>query len=303
MEQQAVIDIGTNSIRLLVGEKSNQGKIIPIYADNKITRLGDGVDQSGYLNSQAVMRTLAGIQEYRTQIISMNIEYTNIIATSAVRDAKNKEEFAEKVADIMGIPLEILSGEEEAQLSYQGVIKGLKKNLENILVIDIGGGSTEITWGIAERIINAQSLQMGAVRLTERFIERDWISSESYQAMIKYIEKQLQEQLEIKQLISEIQVIGVGGTVTTCAAIDQNMEVYNWKKIHGYVLNRENIQRIQNMLLSKSLKERQKVKGLQPQRADIIISGIAILLQVMEYFNCKNITISETDLLYGRLVN
>ncbi len=301
MKQEAVIDIGTNSIRLLVGEKSNQGEVIPIYTDNKITRLGDGVDKSGYLNSQAIMRTLEGLVEYRTKITNMNIDIFSIIATSAVRDAKNKESFAEKIADIMGRPLEILSGEEEAQLSYLGVIKGLKKNTENILVIDIGGGSTEITWGISEKIINAQSLQMGAVRLTERFIERDCISQRNYQDMIKYIKQQLKEQIDVNHLISEMQVIGVGGTATTCAAIDQNMEVYNREKIHGYVLQGENIDRIQSILLSKSLKERQKVKGLQPQRADIIVSGIAVLLQTLKYFNCKEIIISETDLLYGRL--
>lgn len=292
MEPIAAIDIGTNSTRLLIGRLSSDNKIEPLVTELRTTRLGDGVDASNYLKRKAIDRTIDALQEYKRLIDEWKVTKIRVVATSALRGVSNQEEFIEKVKLKTDLEVEVISGVEEANLSYLGVIKGLSHLLaDNNLVIDIGGGSTEFITGSANEVENRFSIDVGAVRMTEKTSQikkRANLISNSLASKLKRIQN--------KEILT---LFGVGGTITTLAAIDQELEPYSQDKVHGYSLDFSAIKRIFLDLNEKSIDERKKVIGLQPSRADIIVAGVQILLKIMEKLKVDNIIVSESDILDG----
>jgi len=283
----AVVDVGTNSTRLMVAQFSREGKVCPVITDSRITRLGQDM-QSGQLMQVAMERTVAVIIDFVQRAQQAGAQKIIIAATSAVRDAKNRKSFTDMVRFATSLELEILSGPMEARLSYQGVTNVLG-DVRDALVIDIGGGSTEFIWRSAGET-RFVSTNVGAVRMTEAGFG------------CEQIKKVISDTLLSIQVDRPGEVIGVGGTVTTLAAMAQGMYRYDPEKIHGFRLTTYKVDGLYRLLSSLSINERRQLPGLQPQRADIIPAGACILCAILHGLSRDSVLVSEADILQGLIM-
>lgn len=291
----AAIDIGTNSCRLLIAQKRKETSFEILERELRITRLGEDVDFTKKLKKSAVNRVFEALKEYKEIIDGYQLNKVRVIGTSALRDVKNSDLLSKQIRDI-GLELEIVSGKKEAELNFKGAADNLG---ENFLLIDIGGGSTEFIW--SDKFgINYESLDLGCVRMTERFISdpKKNISDAEINTLKKYISALLKSKLELKR---SLKVKGVGGTITTLAAVYLKMEDYDSQKIEDTVITLSELKKINSQIYSLDLTERKKIKGLQPKRADIITAGLVILESILEYINIEELSVSDRDLLYGLL--
>lgn len=291
----AVIDIGTNSCRLLVGAKNNKSQIKTLKREVEVTRLGEGVDQNKKLKIAAVKRVEQVLKRYQKIIVDLGVEKLRVIGTSALRDVENPELLAQKIAGL-GFELEIISGRREAELNYLGA--ALKQD-SNFLLIDIGGGSTEFIWPQGAEL-NFKSLDIGCVRMTERFIsdpEAEFKAAETA-ALKAYLQKLFKKELE---LADNYNLKGVGGTLTSLAAVKLGLEDYDSQQIENSKVSLKELTDLTAELAELNLAERKKIKGLQPERADIIITGLIILKEILVYTAAEEIKVSDHDLLYGIL--
>ncbi|MDA8235824.1 MAG: Ppx/GppA phosphatase family protein [Clostridia bacterium] len=279
------IDIGTNSTRLLIAEVK-EGKIKPVFTQLRTTRMGEGLIHTGELAEPAMERTCLALKEYKAKMEELKVERFQVVATSAVRDAVNREPFITRVFSETGFKVDVISGEEEAALSYEGVA-GAMAITDSYVVVDIGGGSTEFIWAAPTGKVEAYSMQVGAVRMTES------------QAGIEEIRSLLEPALAKIRQGGITKLIGVGGTITTVAAIIQGLKVYDPDKVQGFVIDGDEVEALLGQLQAMTLAQRREVPGLQPQRADIICAGITILTQVLRGSDLNRITASEADILYG----
>lgn len=285
MIRVAVIDIGTNSTRLLVADVQEPGIIVPVYTDLKTTRLGQGVGGK-LLLPEAVSRAVEAITDMRAQAMGQSASVVVAAATSAVRDALNRDWFLDEVYHKTKLRVRVLEGEEEAYLSYLGVTAGFGGDAEGALIVDIGGGSTEFAWFRGGRVV-CRSVNAGAVRITEGGHDREAICGI------------LREAIDEVKRDRPREIIGVGGTVTTLAAMDMKLEVYSRDLVHGYVLSCAAVRRLLEELISAGPEGRKRMPGLQPARADIITAGVRILLEVMGGLGYDRVRVSEADLMYG----
>ena len=284
MKRVGVIDIGTNSTRLLVAEES-EGHLRTVATNLAITRLGEGIGSGGLLPS-AVARTSEVVYSFLREARLLGAEPVVAVATSAVRDAANRADFLSLVYGDTGLKIRVLSGAEEANYSYQGVMSGLSVEQRSTAVLDIGGGSTELCW-IESNELCAVSVNIGAVRLTLTGIP----PAEVHMAFSPHLSKMRQAGVT--------NLVGVGGTVTTLAAIKQELVVYDPERVHGFCLLSRDVAGILKKLSGMELAERRNVAGLQPERADIIVAGVNILKVVMAGLKIDRLVVSECDLLYG----
>lgn len=284
MKRVAAIDIGTNSTRLLVAEITGEG-LKTLESGLITTRLGEGIGASVLLPG-AMQRTVEAIRRFHQTALDLGAERVVAAATSAVRDAANRGEFVDLVKQSTGLPVRVLSGEEEAVMSYRGVLSGLAVEPSSTAVVDVGGGSTELIW-TQERRLRLASVNVGAVRMTAAGTGEDEIAAILSPALEEV------RRAQVKTLV------GVGGTVTTLAAVDQGLVLYDPERVHGYCLSADNITGILGRLKSMSLDERRRVPGLQPERADIIVAGVAIVKAVLEGLGLESVLISEYDILHG----
>ncbi|MDN5292997.1 MAG: exopolyphosphatase / guanosine-5-triphosphate,3-diphosphate pyrophosphatase [Eubacteriales bacterium] len=284
----AAVDMGTNSVRLLVAEVK-EGRVVPLLTRLVTTRLGRELEQRKKLHPESRQATLAAVIDYARLCQEMGVMKAYGVATSAVREAEDGKEFVAEVTAKSGIPFAVISGKEEAYLTYSGVAGSFStQNPGPLVVVDIGGGSTELVWQ-EEGEVQAESVPVGAVKVTEK-----GTGQEEIRKMLQPVTKRV-----LAALRSDFTLVGVGGTATTFAAVDLELTEYSREKVQGYVLSRERVAQILHCLEGMSLAERQKVPGLMPQRADIICAGGTILLTVMEELRRERITVSEADLLEG----
>ncbi|SFL81640.1 phosphatase [Halanaerobium salsuginis] len=290
----AAIDLGTNSCRLLIGSKVNS-EIEILKRELRITRLGEGVDAAKTLNSSAVNRVMMALTEYKKIIDQFEVEQVKVVGTSALRDVNNSALLSEKIAGL-GWQLNIISGNQEAELNYLGAAGNLK---DDFLLLDIGGGSTEFIWSAAGKL-KFESLDIGCVRLTEKFIDDPAvpIKQAELNAINNYVFNLLKAELELK---GNFAIKGVGGTITTLAAIKNQLNNYRSEEIENTVLELSELKKMLIKLGSVELSYRQQIAGLQPKRADIIIAGIIILLNILKFIDDNKLTVSDHDLLYGIL--
>lgn len=290
------IDIGTNSMRLLTtdlidNKLTNRKKYV------NTTRIGQGVDENGFITEEAMERNINALKEYHDKCLDYGCEKIYCMGTSALRDSKNRSEFIKRAKDEAGIDVNVVDGEIEAKLGFSGVTNGIDKE-GDILVIDIGGGSTEFIFGNKEGIERNVSINIGALRLTEKYLSEGY-SDSAFSDMRKFINEQ------IKDIVSylnekEIEcVCGIGGTITSLSAVNQNLEVYSMEKVHGSVITREEVQKMMDKFVSCSDEERKHINGLQPKRADIIAAGTEILICIMDNLSKKEVVVSEYDNLEG----
>lgn len=294
--KSAYIDIGTNSIRLLIVDDAIE--LVTCKKEVITTRIGAGVDKKKRLSEKGMHDTIEGLKLFRESLKTEAIQYCKVIATSAVRDATNKNEFITRVLNETGFEVDVISGRDEAELGFLGLVDQRHKS-EMILAIDIGGGSTELILGNKNKIENAVSIDIGAVRMTDRFVTCDPVSENEINDMIVYIDEKIDEQLSQFNVDLIDCVIGIGGTITTMAAIKQEMTDYDREAIHNSIVTVADLNNIKEILMPRTIAERQLIKGLQPKRADIILSGEIILERVMMKFNRSEIIISEFDNLEG----
>ncbi|MFF8674321.1 exopolyphosphatase [Streptomyces sp. NPDC015242] len=307
MTRVAAVDCGTNSIRLLVADADPAtGELTDLDRRMTIVRLGQGVDRTGRLAPEALQRTFAACREYAGIIKEHGAERLRFVATSASRDAGNRDEFVRGVLDILGVEPEVISGDQEAEFSFTGATRELagRDHLPTpYLVVDIGGGSTEFVVG-DDRVRAARSVDIGCVRMTERHLVRDGVvsdppSGEQIAAMRADIEAALDLAGETVPLGEARTLVGLAGSVTTVSAIAQELPAYDSEAIHHSRVSRAKVREITEWLLRSTHAERAAVPSLHPGRVDVIGAGALVLLSIMERTGAEEVVVSEHDILDG----
>jgi exopolyphosphatase / guanosine-5'-triphosphate,3'-diphosphate pyrophosphatase len=295
----AAIDVGTNSTRLLVAE-GWEDDFRPLERRMIITRLGEGVDRNRALAHDALERTLLTVAEYAATCGEYGVERMRVTGTSAVRDARNRDEFFDGIEKLTGRAPEMLSGETEARTTFLGALSDLD-GASPALVVDIGGGSTELVYGTnePERLV---SLDIGCVRLFEKYLHSDPPSTPELDAIRGEIRAALDEAKEQLDAPSGARLIGVAGTVTQLAQLKTGLPVYDPDVTHHMVLSHGDVRRLVRRLESLTLSQRRRVKGLEPGRADVIMAGGELLVAVMETFDNAEVLVSEKDILDGLVI-
>jgi exopolyphosphatase/guanosine-5'-triphosphate,3'-diphosphate pyrophosphatase len=281
----AVVDIGTNSTRLLLAEVD--GAVHELDRRTIVTRLGEGVDRTGRLGETPIERVFTALDSYREAIARADVR--TAVMTSAVRDAANGPEFAARVQSELGVSARTLTGEEEAHLTYRGAT-AMRDDAEPLLVIDIGGGSTELVVGTRGRVSFHASTQNGVVRHSERHLHHDPPTRQELAA--------LADDVDVPAAPAHT-AVAVAGTATSCAAIDLELEPYDAARVEGHVLAIERLREIRDRLAALPLEERARVRGLHPDRAPVIVAGVVILLRVLEAYGLDRVEVSERDILWG----
>jgi exopolyphosphatase/guanosine-5'-triphosphate,3'-diphosphate pyrophosphatase len=293
----AVIDIGTNSTRLLIADVEGT-EVDEIYRESRVTRLGRGVDYSGQLSADGIEAVCEAIASYMPRIADEESETTMVIATSAVRDAANGQAFVAELRERFELGASIIDGDQEANYTYLGTTSG-RSGDENLLVVDIGGGSTEMIVGRGPTPTFHTSLQAGVVRHTERLLTGDPPTSAELEALAKDIGKLVAAALDGVELPQVDRAVAVAGTPSSLAAIDLELEPYDSKAIEGHKLPLRTVQWWLSRLASMPLAERKQVPGLHPDRAQAIVAGVVILIEIMRNFDVLEVEVSEHDILYG----
>jgi exopolyphosphatase/guanosine-5'-triphosphate,3'-diphosphate pyrophosphatase len=294
----AVIDVGTNSARLLVANVA-EDRVTPVERRSTVTRLGRGVDLSGRLSAEAIEDACAAIGEYVDLYKELGAETVDAIATSAVRDAENGSAFIAELRERFALSARVLDGEEEARLTYLGATSE-HRPVAPTLVVDIGGGSTELIVGNGDEISFHTSLQAGVVRHSERHIATDPPTALELEALAAdvrgLIESAVGDGIEVEAGIA------VAGTPTSLAAVEMELEPYDPARVHGHVLSLSSIQRMLSQLASTPLAQRVEIPGLHPDRAPTVVAGVVILVETMRAFGLEQIEASEHDILYGTAI-
>jgi exopolyphosphatase/guanosine-5'-triphosphate,3'-diphosphate pyrophosphatase len=296
----AVVDIGTNSTRLLIADVVDERVREELVRRSEVTRLGAGVDADGRLSAEAMARVYRTLDDYRELIDEHRAATRVAVLTSAVRDAANGGEFAEQVERRYGLTPHVLTGDQEAALTFLGATSERDPDDHTrTLVVDIGGGSTEFVIGEGREAEFHVSNQAGVVRQTERHIDSDPPDPEQLQALAEDVRAILAEGTPEDQREAVRHAIAVAGTATSLAAIAQRLEPYDPEKVHGYVLSERECERMLGELAAIPLSERRKVPGLHPDRAPTIVAGAIILLETMGLFDLERVEVSEHDILRG----
>ena len=293
-DRLAAIDVGTNSVRLLVAEPAGRS-FTTVERLMRITRLGQGVGATGALAPDAIERTLVVLREFRAVMDRLGVGRLRITATSAARDATNRHDFFGPAEEIVGAPVELLSGLEEGRLSFDGATADLDPSLGPFLVIDIGGGSTEFS--VEDGSV---SVDIGCVRLTELYIEHDPPRPEELHACIAVTEEYLKDVLrELPSAVDARTVVGLAGTVTTAAAVEQGLQEYDRDKVHGFRLTHDAAEDVFRTLATEARADRIHNPGLEEARADVIVGGLCVLVAIYRYLELDEILVSEADILDG----
>jgi exopolyphosphatase/guanosine-5'-triphosphate,3'-diphosphate pyrophosphatase len=303
MSSVASIDCGTNSTRLLIVDESGA----TVDRRMVITRLGAGVDRTGQLDSAAIDRTLDVLRDYRRALDQHGVTRVRAAATSAARDASNRDVFFDGAADILGVRPELLGGEEEGRLSFIGATSSLDPDLGPFLVVDIGGGSTELAYGTSVTPGHpdpgpdaVMSVDVGCVRLTEQWIQSDPPAPEELHACVsvttQYLEDVVREHQEMRDHRT---MVGLAGTVSTVAAVEIGLAEYDRSQLHHFTLTRAAAEDVFRTLATESRAARIHNPGLEEARADVIVGGCCALVAVMRFFDVQSLVVSEADILDG----
>ena len=296
MPRFATIDIGTNSVLLLVADRGDDGRFTPVLERAEITRLGRGVDKTRQLSAEGMEDTLAVLESFAREARDLGAEGLAVSATSAARDAGNGAEFLAKAKERAGVTVEIIGGDMEARLTYLAAHLDFGGRTP-LCVLDIGGGSTEYIYGTAQgQPTYARSLDVGSVRLTERFLHSDPPAPAEVAALLQYVSEQL-SQLPPPPL--DCTVVGIAGTVTTLFAVLHAIEPYDAEQVHGKVLSSAELMALIQKLSALPLEERRKLRGLQPKRADVIVAGALILLASLERLGTSKCIVGDRGVRWG----
>jgi exopolyphosphatase/guanosine-5'-triphosphate,3'-diphosphate pyrophosphatase len=304
----ATIDIGTNTVLLLIAEVERDGSLSAIEERATITRLGEGVDQTRTLSAAAIERTNTCLSSYAEAVRAAGADRVAVVGTSAMRDASGGEGVRLHVKKALGVEARVISGEEEARLTFAGAVSGLGLPAGEITVFDIGGGSTEVVAGrvdargAPQAITFARSFDIGSVRLTERHVRSDPPTPEELDALRLAADTELTGLAPGSgpdSLGGTGPIVGIAGTMTTLAAVSLEMASYDGARVHGHVMLRREIDRVVRELAAKPLRERRSVSGLEPKRADVIVAGGIIALGVLTRLGAERVRISDRGVRWG----
>ncbi len=296
----AAVDCGTNSTRLLVSDDGAQPGVERLM---RITRLGQGVDATGRLEPSAIERTVEVLREYRDVMDRHGVERVRAIATSAARDAVNRDEFFEAAEAAIGVRPELLDGRQEGRLSFEGATAGLDRADGPFLVVDIGGGSTEFVTG-TETAEDVVSVDVGCVRVTEKFLTSDPPEPEELSQAISVVHAHLDDVEREAPAAKEANLlVGLAGTVTTMAAVEIGLARYDPERIHHFVLTRAAAEDVFRTLATEAKEDRIHNPGLEEARADVIVGGAVILVTTMRHFGFDRCLVSEADILDGLVLS
>jgi exopolyphosphatase/guanosine-5'-triphosphate,3'-diphosphate pyrophosphatase len=297
----ASIDIGTNTILMLVADVERNGTLSIVTDEHFIARLGKGVDEHGFIQKETFQRVHKILSQLKSIADSHGVQHLAACGTSALRDAANRQEFVNFIREHLSIEMKILSGQEEAELTYLGAVSEYLEDSPSgeFAVLDIGGGSTELVTGIGSNVSSAVSIDIGSVRLTERILKNNPPENAALENAVKLIQNHLEN---ISPLPPATKLIGVAGTLTTLAALDLQLKTFDAALINRYVLARETIERIFHELRHLTLDQIKSYPQIHPSRADILLAGILILLETLENVNLPRITVSDRGLRYGILL-
>ena len=312
----AAIDIGTNTVLLLVAERRRDGALVAVEERATITRLGEGVDRARALLPAAVARTNACLTEYAGAIAQAGATKIAVVGTSAMRDAAGGEAVRDHVARVLGVPARVISGDEEARLTFAGAVSGLALGGEAggapVAVFDIGGGSTEVVTGtldasgVARAIDYAESFDVGSVRLTERHVRLDPPSAEELRAVaadaagaFAAIPASVARAGRAGQAAGSFVPVGIAGTMTTLAAVSLAMQPYDAARVHGHVMRLTELRDVVARLAAMPLADRRNVRGLEPKRADVIVAGGLVAIALAERLEATEIRISDRGVRWG----
>jgi exopolyphosphatase/guanosine-5'-triphosphate,3'-diphosphate pyrophosphatase len=297
-ELVAAIDCGTNSTRVLVGDGSRT-----VERRMRITRLGEGVDGTRRLAPAAIERTVDALREYRAVLDAHGVRQVRMTATSAARDATNRDEFFDAAEAAIGVRPELLSGDDEAALSFLGAGSDLDPADGPFLVVDIGGGSTEFVVG-RDKPVGALSVDLGCVRITEKFLHHDPPTAEELSNAIGVVHDVIDDVIrEVPAALDAARLVGLAGTVTTMAAVEIGLAEYDRDRIHHFELTRAATEDVFRTLATESRAQRIFNPGLEAARADVIVGGALILVTIMRHFNFDSCLVSEADILDGLVLS
>lgn len=291
----AVIDVGTNSIKFHAARKCPGGSIETVVDQNDIARLGEGLRETGVIAPEPLERNARSVAAFVEQARALGAT-PEIVGTMALRTAKNASDFLTRVKDLTGLYPRVISGEEEARLSYLAVLSGFQVEKKELVTFDTGGGSTEFVYGRGGEMVRKFSVLLGAVRITEEFFMDDPVRRGSVDAALAEIRKSLEQ----GGLDGSPEVlVGMGGTVTSLASVKFKMEVYDPDVVQGSVLTLEELKGMADVFVSMTLEERKTVTGLHPKRADVILAGTCIVLSILEMLHVPSFTVSDRGLRHG----
>jgi len=300
MTRVAAIDCGTNSIRLLIAEADRDGGLVDLDRRTEIVRLGQGVDATGEFHPDALARTFAATDAYAALIRDAGVPSTRtrFVATSASRDARNREAFFAGIRDRLGVTPEVISGDTEAQLSFSGALSRVQPQAEPVLVMDIGGGSTELIVGSAAGVVqSAVSLDIGSVRLTERFLKTNPPDPGAVAEAEAYVDALLDRtEVDFPAIGTWI---GVAGTATTLAGVHLQLERYDRDRVHGSLISLPDLHALFDRLAGSTLAEIRALPSMHPGRADVVTAGTLIAVRVAERLDLPGLLVSESDILDG----
>jgi len=297
MSRVAAIDCGTNSIRLLIADITN-GKFQEVLRTMEIVRLGQGVDENKSFHPDAIVRTLTAVKSFRDLIASKGVEKIRFCATSATRDAANRDLFIDGVREILGVQVEVIPGEEEARLSFLGATKELDQNQSPFLVVDIGGGSTEFVLG-SEKVDLAKSVNIGCVRMSERHLTSQPPTMDQIARAIVDIDLAITQAASVVPITTAKSLIAVAGTATTVAAAALELSEYDRYAIHRSRISAEKVHKVAQMFQSMSKDEIASLGYMHPGRVDVITAGSLVLSRIMAATGASEFVASESDILDG----
>ena len=300
--RSAFIDVGTNTLLCLIADIRDTGRFRVLDDLAEIARLGQGVDQTGVISAAGEERAIAILARCRDRCNDLGVEEITAVGTSALRDARNSDQVRARIRDALGIDIRVISGAEEAGYSFLAVQRGLSNLDHELLVIDIGGGSTEFILGNENGVSRALSVDVGSVRLTERYLHGDPVRADEVSAMGAAVVAQLAAvKSEIIAQASSPTLVGIAGTFTTLVAIEKKLTRYSPSQVHGSVLNLPEVKGHVAMLQSRSVAERKQIAGLEPKRADVIFAGAFLIEKIMELFGARQVVVSDQGVRYGLL--
>lgn len=291
----ASVDIGTNTVLLLIADVTD--RIQELSDSAIITRLGEGLKRTGVLSGQAMERTLKALRQYRAMIDECSVDEILCAGTAALREAKNREDFLNLVKNEVSLSIDVISEHDEAFYTYLSVKQGMSDDKNEMAIVDIGGGSTEVIYGTREHFIDFVSLPMGSVKLTEMFVKHDPPREHEVKAVRDYITSNLK--IPFKKAFKT--VVGTAGTITTLGSIGTGLSVWDKKKIHQMTMDRARIEEIAHHLLAMKRDERAALPGMEKGREDIIPQGIILLHEIMKYLEAEELVIDANGVRHGML--
>ena len=298
----AGVDIGTLTCRLLIADLSPGGKLIEVRSERRILRLGEGVDRAKQLSVVAMDRVLQCLKEWREIIDALHVDAMAVVATSAVRDAANRDEFLDSVKREAGFDVELISGEEEARRTMLGIRSGLPVGVADVLALDVGGGSTEFILDSPCQNPVVRSIDIGVVRLCERLLHHDPPTDGEVQQAREWVAKETKAAVAEMGSYQTATFVGTAGTITSLAAMAQKLPTYEPARIHNYRLRLDTIQELEQTLLSRRKADRVGLPGLEKGREEVIAAGAIIIRTVMETLGVSNVLVSDLGLREGVLI-